>query len=213
MNEDDSLRRSRYYQPVSSEGAPSLCRQTRLLSLARAAFGPCWPATVLAAVLATVLLGGAPTATAERADYIGPEACGACHAEAYASWQASAHARAGEAIQAAPAGPGDNQPDRCLACHTTGEAPAGRAFFGSVTCEACHGPGAGYAPADVMQNPTLARALGLNDLSTPQRRAALCNRCHQAALSVAAFDVERGVRAIEHGDRPQRALQPSPTER
>jgi hypothetical protein len=131
-------------------------------------------------------------AAAGRADYVGPEACGRCHPEAYAVWQASAHARAAEVLgQTAPAG-------RCLACHTTGEAPAGRPYFGSVTCEACHGPGAGYAPEDVMSNPHLSRALGLRDLSTPERRAALCASCHRAATRLAPFEPETAYRRIEH---------------
>jgi hypothetical protein len=132
-------------------------------------------------------------AAAGRADYVGPEACGRCHAEAYAAWQASAHARAGELV-----GQGASAEGRCLACHTTGEAPAGRAFFGSVTCEACHGPGAGYAAEDVMRNPHLSRALGLRDLSTPERRAALCGSCHRAATRLAPFEPETAYRRIEH---------------
>lgn len=132
-------------------------------------------------------------AAAGRADYAGPEACGRCHPEAYAVWQASAHARAGELV-----GQGASAEGRCLACHTTGEAPAGRAFFGSVTCEACHGPGAGYAAEDVMRNPHLSRALGLRDLSTPEQRATLCRSCHRAATRLAPFDPETAYRRIEH---------------
>lgn len=132
-------------------------------------------------------------AAAGRADYTGPEACGRCHPEAYAAWQASAHARAGELLaQDASAA------SRCLACHTTGEAPAGRAFFGSVTCEACHGPGAGYAPEDIMRNPYLSRALGLRDLSTPEQRAILCRGCHRAQTRLAPFDPETAYQRIEH---------------
>lgn len=138
------------------------------------------------------LLAGDPPAVAGRADYVGPEVCGGCHAEAYATWQASAHARAGELLGK------DAAAGRCLACHTTGEAPAGPAYFGSVTCEACHGPGAGYAAEDVMRNPHLSRALGLRDLSTPERRALLCRSCHRAATRLAPFEPEAAYRRIEH---------------
>lgn len=142
-----------------------------------------------------VALGGGPggmqAARAGRADYTGAEACGRCHPAAYAAWQASAHARAAESLGPAPEG-------RCLACHTTGEAPAGQPFFAAVTCEACHGPGAGYATEDIMQSPHLARAVGLRDLSTPARRAALCNSCHRAATRLAPFEPESAYRRIEH---------------
>jgi hypothetical protein len=143
------------------------------------------------AVLAWACLVQAQRAVAGRADYVGAEACGRCHAEAYAAWQTSAHARAGELLGASPQG-------RCLACHTTGEAPAGRPFFASVTCEACHGPGAGYASEDIMRDSHLARALGLRDLSTPEQRAALCRSCHRAATRLAPFDPETAYRRIEH---------------
>jgi hypothetical protein len=145
--------------------------------------------------LCLVSLEGGPgvmrAAHASRADYVGAEACGRCHPAAYAAWQASAHARAVESLGPSPEG-------RCLACHTTGEAPAGQAFFAGVTCESCHGPGAGYAAEDIMRNPHLARAVGLRDLSTPARRAALCSTCHRAATRLAPFEPESAYRRIEH---------------
>lgn len=130
---------------------------------------------------------------------MGPAVCGGCHQGAYAVWRQSAHARAGEVIDAAQSEGGSAAAEgRCLACHTTGEAPAGRPFFGGVTCEACHGPGAGYATEDIMRNPHLARALGLRDLSTPEARAALCRGCHRAETRLRPFDPETAYRRIEH---------------
>ncbi|WP_428261223.1 multiheme c-type cytochrome [Haliangium sp.] len=133
----------------------------------------------------------AAPAWGERSDWVGPAACGSCHQAAYQAWRQSAHARAGERLGESPTG-------RCLACHTSGEAPAGRPFFGAVTCEACHGPGAGYAVDDIMRDPTLARALGLRDLSTVEARDALCRGCHRAELSLAPFDPARAYQRIEH---------------
>ncbi len=122
-----------------------------------------------------------PTANAARDDYVGPSTCGGCHPRAYADWQLSAHARAGQSLGPRPAA-------QCLFCHTTGDAPAGRAFFAAVTCEACHGPGAGYAADDIMRDPPLSRALGLRDLSTPETRATLCRTCHRAQTRILPFD-------------------------
>jgi hypothetical protein len=145
-----------------------------------------------ALALGLVLALAAPV-TAARSDYVGSDACGSCHEAAFTTWKAGPHARAGELLGEAR---GQRQ---CLGCHTTGEAPAGRPFFDGVGCEACHGPGAGYAPADVMANPLLARELGLRDLSTPERRAAVCGSCHRADTGLRRFDPEAAWPTIQHG--------------
>ena len=146
---------------------------------------------LLGASLWLVALVG--SADAGREDYVGSEACGKCHAEAYTVWKDSAHARADRSLGARPAA-------RCQGCHTTGEAPAGRVFFAGVGCEACHGPGAGYAEDDIMRNARLAGLLGLRDLSTPAARAALCAGCHRASTRLRAFDAERAFERIAHPD-------------
>jgi hypothetical protein len=113
----------------------------------------------------------ASTALAARRDFVGSTTCGTCHPRILAAWQATAHARATAAL-------GKKPPARCLACHGTGDAPAGRAYFAEVGCEACHGAGAHYATDDLMRDRPLALALGLVDLSVPATRAAVCARCH-----------------------------------
>ena len=77
---------------------------------------------------------------------------------------------------------------RCLACHGTGDAPAGEAIAVEVGCEACHGAGAAYAEDDLMRDRPLALALGMADLSTPALRAAACAGCHARATRERAFD-------------------------
>ena len=152
---------------------------------------------VLAAIafLAVVgaLLAAAPgRLDAARVDYVGGERCAQCHEAQARSWKKGPHARAGESL-------GKQVGVRkCQSCHTTGDAPTGRPFFSSVQCEACHGSGAGYAPRDVMQNPVLARRLGLRDLSTPAARAALCVRCHRAQTRLEPFDTEAAWKRIRH---------------
>lgn len=105
-----------------------------------------------------------------RRDYVGSKVCGACHPAELAAWQATAHADAEPAVPSGVA--------RCRACHSTGDAPVGTAYFPDVGCEACHGPGAAYAADDVMRDPMLARQLGLVNLADPTVRAARCARCH-----------------------------------
>jgi hypothetical protein len=84
---------------------------------------------------------------------------------------------------------------RCLACHGTGEAPAG-VSAPEVGCEACHGAGAAYAADDLMRNRTAATALGLADLSTPKARTALCMQCHARMTRSRAFDATAPVHAV-----------------
>jgi Cytochrome c554 and c-prime len=114
----------------------------------------------------------AGAAFAARRDWTGSAACGSCHPAEFAAWQATPHASTRARFA-------DAKPQaRCLACHGTGEAPAGPAIAVEVGCEACHGAGSAYAPDDVMRDRPLARALGLADLSTPALRAQLCASCH-----------------------------------
>lgn len=131
-------------------------------------------AIALVAVLGAVALAG-------RRDWTGSAACGTCHPQHLASWQATRHALTRDRFPAKPEG-------RCLACHGTGEAPAGPAVAVEVGCEACHGAGAAYAEDDLMRNPPAARALGLADLSTPTARAAVCMQCHARPVSGKKFD-------------------------
>jgi len=129
---------------------------------------------------------------AARADYVGSERCGSCHARALKVWKNSAHARASETLGARVSD------RRCLACHATGDAPAGRPYGSGVGCETCHGAGAGYAEDDIMRSPVLAGELGLVDLSRPAARAALCNGCHRASTRIRGFDAAAAWKRIAH---------------
>jgi hypothetical protein len=143
-----------------------------------------------APLLAALLLAlCAMPAGASRSDWIGSAACGACHPAELRAWRATAHATAATPLGARPAG-------RCLACHGTGESPAGPTVEAAVGCEACHGAGAAYAPDDVMRDPVLARALGLRDVSTPGARARVCATCHQATTRLRPFDPQAPVHSV-----------------
>lgn len=124
-----------------------------------------------AALALLALVSVVATAAAARRDWVGTAKCGSCHPRHLAAWQATPHATTAARFRARPE-------TKCLACHGTGEAPAGPTIAVEVGCEACHGAGAHYAEDDLMRNPPVARALGLADLSTPALRAALCAQCH-----------------------------------
>jgi hypothetical protein len=128
-----------------------------------------------------LLLALAAPAAAGPKDHTGADACGACHPAILASWKTTAHARASDAsVLGARARDGV-----CLSCHAT-------ARLAGVQCEACHGPGAAYSPADVMRDLPLARALGLRDA------AASCKRCHVGSTTPRAFDFAREWARIRH---------------
>ena len=144
------------------------------------------------ALACALLLALATRATAARRDWTGSAACGTCHPAHLAAWQATPHATTKRRFAAAP-------PARCLACHGTGEAPAGPAIAVEVGCEACHGAGAAYAEDDVMRSREVARALGLVDLSTPAARAAACAACHARGTRAAPFDPTAPVHRVAPG--------------
>ncbi|HUJ60049.1 MAG TPA: multiheme c-type cytochrome [Kofleriaceae bacterium] len=138
-------------------------------------------------------------AAASPRDWSGSAACGSCHPAELAAWKATPHAATRARFAGAPEG-------RCLACHGTGEAPAGPTVAIEVGCEACHGAGAAYASDDVMRDRPVALALGLADLSTPKLRAALCMQCHARPTRGAPFDPAAPVHAISTPRRPSAAL-------
>jgi len=124
-----------------------------------------------AALVSLLVAWAVAPARADRSDYVGSATCGSCHPKELAAWQATAHARASASLGAVPR--------RCYACHGTGDAPAGAAYWPEVGCEACHGAGAAYAPDDVMRDLLLAQKLGLRDVTTPAARSAVCASCHR----------------------------------
>jgi len=133
-------------------------------------------------LVASVVLAG--VAVAGKRDWIGTAKCGSCHPKQLASWLKTPHATTAKRFAAKPS---TSPPARCLACHGTGDAPAGTAIAVEVGCEACHGAGAAYAEDDIMRNVPVARALGLADASTPALRTKLCMTCH-ARQTKATFD-------------------------
>lgn len=153
------------------------------------------PVRRVLSLLVLVALAAVRPAAAEApaGRFLGVDACGRCHAEIAASWRKTAHSRALARLDRREAAS-----PRCRACHATGDAPLGRSDLPGVQCEACHGAGADYAPDDVMRDRVLALALGLRDLATPARRAAVCMRCHRAATRLTPFDPEAAWGRIAH---------------
>ena len=125
-------------------------------------------------------------ASALAADFVGAESCKACHAEAFASWRTSKHARAFDSLSSQ-----QKADARCTTCH----APDLREQkVAGVTCETCHGGGQYYAPQYVMKDPELSRLVGLVDPSERQ-----CRGCHDASSpSLRPFEFAEKLKLIDH---------------
>ena len=134
-----------------------------------------------------LLIASAGAALAERRDWLGSAKCGSCHPKQLAAWQSTRHALTRDRFAGKPEG-------RCLACHGTGEAPAGPAIAVEVGCESCHGAGTHYATDDIMRNRFAAQALGLVDTS---KRATVCSGCHSRATSSRPFNVNAPVHPVK----------------
>jgi hypothetical protein len=139
-------------------------------------------------VLALVVGVGASVDASPR-DWAGSAKCGSCHPKQLAAWQATPHANTRQRFAGKPQG-------QCLACHGTGEAPAGQSAV-EVGCEACHGAGAAYAADDLMRNRPVAVVLGLVDISTPKARAAVCMQCHTRTTKSRPFDATAPVHPVK----------------
>jgi hypothetical protein len=143
--------------------------------------------SIIAVVTILVFAAGA---RAGRGDWTGSAACGACHKAQFAAWKLTPHATTAKRF-------GNAKPEaRCLACHGTGEAPAGPAIAIEVGCESCHGAGAGYGEDDIMRNVTVSRALGLVDVSG-KGRSTVCAQCHIRPLRGKVFDPAAPVHPVK----------------
>lgn len=113
--------------------------------------------------LVLLLVGAALIAASAWAQpgFIGAERCKLCHRDVYESWLRTPHASTGTVDLDAGAA--------CNACHTTDVGTRRR----GVQCEACHGAGEDYWPAEVMIDPDKAVMAGL-----VQPTKVVCRRCH-----------------------------------
>lgn len=145
------------------------------------------PASLVCCIL-FVGLAAAPSGQVQDHDYVGAERCRACHAEEFAAWERSPHARAFTALA-----PKDQKDPRCLTCHTLVPGDVQPALEG-VQCESCHGPGRHYSVDYVMRDADLARALSLQKVD-----GATCARCHtDAAPTMSTFSFEAKKVLIKH---------------
>lgn len=97
--------------------------------------------------------------------FVGAERCKLCHRDVYESWLRTPHASTRTVVADADTS--------CDACHTTDVGTRRQPVRPGVQCEACHGAGEDYWPAEVMIDPDKALMAGL-----VQPTRAVCRRCH-----------------------------------
>ncbi|MEZ5966740.1 MAG: cytochrome c family protein [Planctomycetota bacterium] len=95
--------------------------------------------------------------------YVGVDRCATCHAEQYAAWQHTGHAKSMLALESAQR----HRVRSCYVCHVTGDGvPSGHdrgspASLAVVGCEACHGPGQKHAASadrgSILRTPDVER--------------------------------------------------------
>jgi len=91
--------------------------------------------------------------------------------------------------------------DKCLRCHVTGYGLPRKFFIDyyaiedGISCEACHGPGKGYAQQEIMIDPEKSREKGL--VAVPD--ATICESCHnKESPTFKGFNYEEAVKKIAH---------------
>jgi YVTN family beta-propeller protein len=189
------------------------------------------PILVLAASVA--LPPGGFAEEMRTAYYVGEKVCRGCHrgeehGNTFSRWRASAHAKAytalgmPEAKEIAEISGVDVEPQKspmCLGCHTTAitaeDWELGKDFrrTDGVQCEACHGAGSEYIPAEIMMDPEKAMMAGL---MMPDCNGCLnCHRekgTHTAILKTRKFDCMTAMKKISHPSKVQIPSTPRETE-
>lgn len=142
---------------------------------------------------------GSSTLMAQEYDYIGAAKCKTCHNKPatgaqYKQWLGTKHATAMESLK------GDEKNDpKCLKCHSTvGHVDesliATLKVSEGVSCESCHGAGAGYKSNSVMKSREKSLAKGLI-MPTEQ----VCLQCHNdESPHFKGFDYDEYVKKITH---------------
>jgi len=124
--------------------------------------------------------------------FLGSAACAGCHAEPYAQWQRTSHARAWATLQVE-----ERTSDLdCFSCHATGAThPQGPQHPAQVTdalagvgCEDCHGPGRAHVSAP---------AAGQMVADPPE---STCVVCHDGVQDEGRFDFSTYRPRIVHGE-------------
>jgi hypothetical protein len=139
---------------------------------------------------------------AGESPYVGQQVCKACHEQAYATWEATPHAKAFAALQAVDKAFDAN----CIGCHTVGFGQPGgfiepevSGHLLNVGCESCHGPGKAHAAS--------GGTIGISGDHRPGPHT--CAGCHHHNHSP-SFRYESYWPRIQHGRETQTSAAAKP---
>jgi hypothetical protein len=148
-----------------------------------------------------------------RGLFVGSEACGKCHTQAYKIWQGTTHATAMNTL--VNGNPPRLHDPECISCHATGWEPQKfYPFTGGYQnmkdtphlagngCENCHGPGKKHAEAELASATTPNKSdpkllAALRSSMRVSRDAAGCVQCHDVDNSP-EFDFDSYWPSVEH---------------
>jgi hypothetical protein len=144
-----------------------------------------------------------------NAQFVGADACGKCHSQAYSVWKGSKHSHATETLTKLDP-PRQFDPE-CIACHATGwdsehyvpflggfDSIATTAHLAGNSCENCHGPGSGHVAAEAARDPKVReemRSLMRLNLAIAEQKT--CRGCHDLDNSP-TFDFKTYWEKIKH---------------
>jgi len=174
-------------------------------------------AVIALSVAAGCLIAYSSAPKAADHAYVGTAKCAICHkteaqGEMYPKWQASAHAKAYEALASDKAkefakakGIADPQTSMdCLKCHVTA-AGVDAALLGpkyakedGVGCESCHGAGADYIKKSTMEG-LAGGTIEPASVGLVMPTADDCKKCHnEESPTFSGFDFDKMVAKIAH---------------
>ncbi len=144
-----------------------------------------------------------PLPDVEGRTYIGAEACGECHTQAYEIWANTRHAHAFDVLASGREGEEDTWVDRsfdaeCITCHVNGWNPQQALRYESgfvdvestphqlnVQCENCHGPGSRHRDLQSGLGTEAQRVAELDFIRLPLEDARTkCLNCHDIENSI-----------------------------
>lgn len=141
----------------------------------------------------------------KTADYVGSNACQACHAGEFKTWESGPHAHAVQSL----AKDGKTNDSTCLACHTTAMGRPGgfpekgkgsdsvHADLARVGCESCHGPGGDHIKPESMK---IGSIVSLADKCDSCVILQICGSCHDEANDPGfEFNVDEKIERQRHG--------------
>jgi len=160
--------------------------------------------------IAAALIVAAGLAATQSSTYVGSKKCSLCHknehlGDQYGIWESTKHSKSLDSLSSpAAAAPAEaagvaspTEDPKCLRCHGPLFEKVPDFMTEGVNCEACHGPGSGYAKLSVMKNKEEAIKKGLLLYGSQDEIKAHCLACHDNPHGK-PFDFAAALEKVKH---------------